>query len=197
MLITLALSLAMHIAPLTVEVRGIAPLPSSTPAAPQALVAAGQSLFTVRCQMCHGKGGDADTPMGKVMKPSPARFSDPLWQASTTDDEILEIVTLGGAALNKSPAMPAGKNLKPDELKALVAFVRQLRSPYGGARVTVTAGRKVVVASAAADASGVARVVVADVAGAANVVGVDSGGRACAVDVVSAAGAVVVCAAKP
>lgn len=191
MLITLALSLAMQTAPLTIEVRQIPPAPPVTTS--KATLDAGRALFTIRCQMCHGKAGDADTPMGKAMKPAPARFSDGVWQHTTSDADIRQIVTLGGAALKKSPAMPAAKNLKPEELEALVAFVRSLRSPTGSARLTITSVRGVVVENANADASGVARVVV-DVAGAASVVGVDSAGRACTVAGVSG---IVVCAAKP
>jgi len=192
MLITLALSLAMQTTPLTIEVRGVPPAtPSSTTTA---TLDAGRALFTIRCQMCHGKAGDADTPMGKAMKPAPARFSDGVWQRTTTDDDIRQIITLGGAALKKSPAMPAAKNLKPEELDALVAFVRSLRAPHGSARVTVTTkSGAVVVGNANADASGVARVVV-NVDGVVGAVGVDSAGRGCVVDVVS--GAVAVCVSK-
>ena len=55
-------------------------------------------------------------------------FRDPAWQQSVTDQHIEQIVQYGGAAVGKSPAMPANPDLmsKPEVVAALRAHVRSL-----------------------------------------------------------------------
>ena len=162
--------------PLVVEVRRLPQTSAAVVNVEQ--VKAGQASFTVRCAMCHGKDGNADTPMGKAMKPAPARFSDPIWQSSTSDEAIRSIVTLGGAALKRSAAMPAAKDLKPGELDSLLAFVRSLKSTVGWARVTVRpANGPAVVVTGVADSTGTARISVSGTTGTVTVDVVDSAGR--------------------
>lgn len=194
MLTTLLLSLAAQSAPLTVEVRGIAKPAPATTTVDAAQLRLGKAVYAVRCQMCHGADGNADTPMARKVQPTPMRFTDVVWQQKATDEGIAEMILKGGAALQRSPVMPAATNLKPGELEALVAYVRQFKSPTGSAQLTVTSSAGSVVVSGVADSSGTAKVVVHNAKGAVKVVGVDSAGKPCSVDVPEAAGAVVVCA---
>ncbi len=193
MLVTLGLSLALQMAPMVVEVKGL-------PAAPQApadVVAAGKLTFTARCQMCHGADGNADTPIGRAMKPPPRKFSDAAWQRKTSDASMTKVIIEGGAALKMSPAMPSFKDLQPKDLAALVAFIRTL-SP-ATATVTVMAGDDVSSHSGAVGADGVARISVAGKTGPVTVMGiVDEGSLPyCTVEVPEAAGATVQCVAAP
>ncbi len=196
MIASLALALAMQTSPLTVEVKGV-PKPPPAPAPAPAQLEAGKQLFLARCAACHGQAGNSDGPVGKALKPTPQRFTDALWGARVTDEEIATAIKAGGAAVKKSPAMPAHKDLNDEQVRSLVAFVRSLRSPYGTASVTVMLadGRDVTVA-VDADKAGNANAVVPGVSGKATVLGVvdATGNPICTVEVADAAGARVRCA---
>jgi mono/diheme cytochrome c family protein len=194
MLVSLALSLAMQNAPLVVEVRGL-PVPKTAAAD---VLAAGRMTYGARCQMCHGPDGNADTPIGRAMKPPPRRFSDSAWQAKVSDSDIAKVILEGGAAMKKSPAMPAFKDLAPPaQITPLIAFVRSLGAP--AATVTVMAGDAAVTASAPVDADGVARVRFPGLQGPVTVLGIvdEASLPFCTVEVPEAAGATVRCDRKP
>jgi hypothetical protein len=83
-------------------------------------------LYQQRCQSCHGAEGHGDGMMATALKPPPASFSDPRWQASIDDDAIKAIILQGGLAVGRSAAMPPHADLarRPGILKHLVALVR-------------------------------------------------------------------------
>ena len=76
------------------------------------------ALYKQKCATCHGADGKGETATGKAMK---ARsFADPEVVKMTDDD-------LAGPIEKGKGKMPAyGKSLKPDEIKAMVAYVRSL-----------------------------------------------------------------------
>lgn len=103
--------------------------PAPAPAAPAAgdPAAKAKEIFSQRCVPCHGAEGKGDGVASKGLTPPPRNFSDPAWQASVTDEHIEKIVHYGGAAVGKSPAMPANPDLSdPAVLAALRAHVRSL-----------------------------------------------------------------------
>ena len=57
-----------------------------------------------------------------------AQLQDSAWQKSVSDEYIEQILQYGGAAVGKSPAMPANPDLmsKPAVVAALRAHVRSL-----------------------------------------------------------------------
>jgi mono/diheme cytochrome c family protein len=76
------------------------------------------AVYKQKCVSCHGVDGKGETPAGKAMKVR--SFGDPE-VAKMSDDE------LAGAIEKGKGKMPAyGKSLKPDEIKAMVAYVRSL-----------------------------------------------------------------------
>jgi cytochrome c6 len=79
----------------------------------------GAKLYAAnKCASCHGPDGNANVPAGKALK---ARdFHSPEVQGET--DEVLAGVITAGK--NKMPAY--GKQLKPAEIAALVAYSRAL-----------------------------------------------------------------------
>ena len=111
-----------------------APPPVATaPAAPaEAPVAAGanlgeaQKMFKIRCAVCHGTGGKGDGPGSAALNPKPRNYTDKEWQKSVTDEQIRNTILMGGAAVGKSPNMPASPDLqsKPQVLDGLVQVVR-------------------------------------------------------------------------
>jgi mono/diheme cytochrome c family protein len=85
-----------------------------------------QAFYTARCVACHGDTGAGDGPSADSFNPRPHNHTDPLWQASVTDDQIREIILRGGRKLGKSPAMPGSARLRerPEVLDGLVQIIR-------------------------------------------------------------------------
>jgi len=76
------------------------------------------ALYKQKCAACHGVDGKGETATGKAMKVR--SFADPE-VAKMSDEE------LAGAIEKGKGKMPAyGKSLKPDEIKALVAYIHSL-----------------------------------------------------------------------
>ncbi len=84
-----------------------------------------EELFKTRCAQCHGESGKGNGPGAAALNPKPRNYTDPVWQAKVTDDDIKKTIVYGGAAVGKSPNMPANPDLegKP-ELDGLVKVIR-------------------------------------------------------------------------
>lgn len=87
-----------------------------------------QGIFTTRCVTCHGAEGAGDGAASAGLNPRPRNFQDDDWQSSVTDEHIERIIQYGGAAVGKSPAMPANPDLtgKPEVVSALREHIRSL-----------------------------------------------------------------------
>jgi len=79
---------------------------------------ASAALYKSKCAGCHGPDGVGATAAGKALKVRD--FHDPEVQKES-DADLTTIVEMGK---NKMPAY--GKTLKPEEIKGLVAYVREL-----------------------------------------------------------------------
>lgn len=90
---------------------------------------AAKEIFATRCTPCHGAQGAGDGAASAGLTPKPANFTLADWQAKVTDDHIEKIITYGGSAVGKSPAMPPNPDLdaKPEIVKALRAHIRTLK----------------------------------------------------------------------
>jgi uncharacterized membrane protein len=93
------------------------------------VAALGRETFAMRCALCHGPEGRGDGPASASLEPKPRDFGDAAWQAATTDEHIKTTITLGGAAVGRSSAMPGHPDLetKPELLEALVQHLRSLK----------------------------------------------------------------------
>jgi hypothetical protein len=117
---------------------GGAPAPQATTAAaaPEATsesagnacvgLAEARTMFNTRCATCHGTEGKGNGPGAVALNPKPRNYHDKAWQAKVTDDDIRKTITYGGAAVGKSPIMPASPDLdsKPQVVDGLVKIVR-------------------------------------------------------------------------
>ena len=103
---------------------------ASLPYAGNVDAAAAQSLFNERCVVCHGTEGKGNGPASSALNPRPRDYTDRAWQATVTDDQLRKTIQLGGAAVGKSPLMPASPDLdeKPDVVEGLVKIVRRFGS---------------------------------------------------------------------
>ena len=83
-------------------------------------------LFKSRCAVCHGEQGKGNGPGAAALNPKPRDYTNKEWQAKVTDDQIKSVILMGGAAVGKSPIMPASPDLqaKEDVVNGLVQIVR-------------------------------------------------------------------------
>jgi mono/diheme cytochrome c family protein len=184
-------------ATVTIVVQGVVP-PTPWPTTPkQESLEIGAALYAQRCVLCHGDTGAADGVGARRIKPEPQHLDDVIWQGTVSDDDdIKKAILEGGAAVSRSPMMPANPDLKtrPDDVQALVDYVRFLRPNTGSATATITMSTgTTAVAHAVADENGEARLVINAVPlGKAQVlVQRDEGGAvACTLDIVVVSGGV-------
>ena len=87
-------------------------------AAAQAADDATVKLYQTKCAACHAADGSGNTPVGKALKLKDIR--DPEVQEMSDAD----LTTLIAKGKDKMPANE--KSLKPDQVQALVAYVREL-----------------------------------------------------------------------
>lgn len=92
------------------------------------VLAKGRTIYTATCAPCHGEGGKGDGPAGKIFKPAPRDHTDAVYMDTIPDDEMVKIINMGGAVKGK-PLMPSNPQIRGEEMKALVAFVRSLSHP--------------------------------------------------------------------
>lgn len=77
-------------------------------------------LYLNRCATCHGKDGRARTIKGGLR--GARDLTDQVWQDSTTQTRIADIISVG-----KGRRMPAfARKISADEIEALAGYVRQL-----------------------------------------------------------------------
>jgi len=85
----------------------------------------GQDAYLAHCASCHGQDGRGQTPAGRK-----AHAKD-LTKSKLADADIEKQIILGGPKDKKGhQEMPAFKTtLTPDEITALVSYVKTLRRP--------------------------------------------------------------------
>lgn len=85
----------------------------------------GRTFYQSRCAMCHGKGGEGNGRMAKIIK-NPPPFD--LTKSIVPDDYLKEVINKGGAALGRSPRMPPWVDeLSPVELDSVILYIKTLR----------------------------------------------------------------------
>jgi len=73
------------------------------------------------CAPCHGATGRGDGPAAVALTPRPASFAEASFQASRTDEQLIAAIADG------KPPMPTfGKQLSTSQIRALVAYIREL-----------------------------------------------------------------------
>jgi mono/diheme cytochrome c family protein len=76
------------------------------------------TTYKQKCVACHGADGKGETPAGKAMN---VRSFASAETAKMTDQELADIIEKGKGKMPKY-----GASLKPDEMKAMVAYIRSL-----------------------------------------------------------------------
>jgi mono/diheme cytochrome c family protein len=86
-----------------------------------------QRLWKAKCASCHGEDGKAQTDQGKKMKV--ADMTAAAWQKKFDDAALKKAITDGVKREEggvKKEMEPYGPKLKPEQVDALVAYVRGL-----------------------------------------------------------------------
>jgi mono/diheme cytochrome c family protein len=83
----------------------------------------GKAVFLAHCAQCHGEKADGQGPLAPRFNPPPANIA----ASKRSDDYMLQIVTLGGAAIGRSSVMPEwGLELSGEEILDVVTYLRQV-----------------------------------------------------------------------
>jgi len=75
-------------------------------------------LYKTNCALCHSADGSGDSPSGKALHAKDLRSEEVQKQS---DEVLSEVITKGKG---KMPAF--GAKIKPDDVKKLVAYLREL-----------------------------------------------------------------------
>ena len=81
--------------------------------------------WAANCAQCHGKGGAADTKMGKQLNAKD--LADAKVQAAFSDAKATQSIKEGVKDGGKTTMKAFAGKLTDDEIKALVAYVRTLK----------------------------------------------------------------------
>jgi len=85
----------------------------------------GRQIFSTRCVLCHGKFGEGDGPMAKLIT-NPPPFD--LTASRLSPAHLSDIIVKGGEAVGRSPQMPPwGGQLSATEVEALVIYLKTIR----------------------------------------------------------------------
>jgi mono/diheme cytochrome c family protein len=75
-------------------------------------------VYKTNCVLCHAADGSGSSPSGKAMKAKDLRSHE---VQEKSDADLAEFITKG-----KDKMAAFGKKLKPDDIKQLVAYTREM-----------------------------------------------------------------------
>lgn len=88
-------------------------------------LAKGERTFRQYCVLCHGEKGDGTGVAAKLYNPPPANLT----VSPYSREYMMKIVSLGGGAVGRSPAMPAwGREPGAEAVADVVSYVRSLNA---------------------------------------------------------------------
>ncbi len=86
----------------------------------------GKEKFEQICASCHGSEGKGDGPAAAALEPKPRDLSDASYVSTLSDEHLFKVIKEGGAAVGKSPLMPAwGNTLSDEDINNVIAFIRK------------------------------------------------------------------------
>ena len=128
---------------LVITLFGAAPLAAQ--ALPASVQERGKVVYERHCAVCHGVEGRADTPVGRLLKPRPRNFSDPIEMARVTVDRAYRAIKDG----RPGTAMSAWKQVLTEmEVGDVIDYIHGLAStaktpPLSAERLSLEVGRRI------------------------------------------------------
>jgi high-affinity iron transporter len=87
----------------------------------------GETIFQMRCFVCHGREGRGNGPASTGLGATVRDLTDPAWQDSTSDQMIGSVIRNGAQAVGGSVAMVPNRDLSDAQIQSLVLYIRRLR----------------------------------------------------------------------
>ncbi len=84
--------------------------------------AQGRTLFSDKCQICHGANGKGDGPAASGLSSKPANFTDPKFWQGNVDKKITDTIKNGHG-------MMPSFDLKPAQIKNLIDYLTHAFKP--------------------------------------------------------------------
>jgi cytochrome c oxidase cbb3-type subunit 3 len=79
---------------------------------------------------CHGEHGKGDGPAARALPVKAADHTNGPVMNQLSDKYLSDIISKGGAAVGKSPIMPAwGNQFNEAQIRDLIAFIRSIADP--------------------------------------------------------------------
>ena len=92
--------------------------------------AQGKRIFYQQCVWCHADATPAGPSNRSNLTPVPPLLNDGAALNAESDQNLQNIITLGGAAVGKSAMMPPyGRMLSAEEIRSVIAFTRAIAQP--------------------------------------------------------------------
>lgn len=86
----------------------------------------GQKIFSSHCILCHGKFGEGDGRMSKVIKSPPPTN---LTKSRLPNDYLKKIISGGGQSVGRSSQMPPwGEQFKEAEINSIILYLKSIRN---------------------------------------------------------------------
>jgi len=92
--------------------------------------AQGKRIFYQQCVWCHADATPAGPSNRSNLTPVPPLLNDGSTPNAESDQNLQNIIALGGSAVGKSAMMPPyGRMLSAEEIRAVIAFARAIAQP--------------------------------------------------------------------
>ena len=85
----------------------------------------GKAHYKLNCAPCHGESGHGDGPAAATLNPKPRNHTDGTYMKTLTNERIFKTIKQGGGGFG-FPSMPASPQLKDQEVKEVIAFIRSI-----------------------------------------------------------------------
>ncbi len=100
--------------------------------------AQGKRIFYQQCVWCHADATPAGPSNRSNLTPVPPLLNDGAALNAESDQNLQNIITLGGSAVGKSAMMPPyGRMLSEEEIGSVIAFARAIAQPPYQSRARV------------------------------------------------------------
>jgi caa(3)-type oxidase subunit IV len=104
-------------------------MPEANPAPPAPM--APELAFATICASCHGAAGDGAGPAAVALTPKPANFQSEEFWRTRDRAHIAKVIRMGGAAVGRSPLMPAfGAQFSEESALKLADFLSAQFRPH-------------------------------------------------------------------